>query len=130
MGVLQTLNVTPSQLYPNTWASLQTFDLICDMFRLSPKTSKGMDYIFVVVDHFSKMAYFIPCDKVNDACNISNFFFKKVIRLHGLPKRIVSGRDSKFLSHYWKTLWGKLGTKLMFSTTCHPQTDEQTEVVN
>ena len=52
------------------------------------------------------------------------------MRIHGVPRTIVSDRDVKFMSYFWKTLWGKLGTKFLFSTTCHPQTDGQTEVVN
>ena len=67
---------------------------------------------------------------MDDANNISRLFNREVVRLHGFPTTIVSNKDPKFVGHYRRTPWEKLGTKLNFSTSCHPQTDGQTEVVN
>jgi len=76
------------------------------------------------------MAHSIPCHTTFDASNVSNLYLKDVMRLHGIPKSVVSKIDTKFKSHFWLTLSRKMEIMLKFSTTYHPQVDGQTEVTN
>jgi hypothetical protein len=95
-----------------------------------PRTRKKHDSIMVVVDKLTKAAHFIPLKTTHRAADVSDIFLKEVARLHGIPKTIVSDRDPKFTSNFWKGLFKGFITNLKFSTTYHPESDGQTESVN
>ncbi|KAJ0627218.1 putative nucleotidyltransferase, Ribonuclease H [Helianthus annuus] len=92
-----------------------------------PRTFKKNDTIWVVVDRLSKSAHFLPIQQGFSVSRLSEVFTQEIIRLHGTPVSIVSHRDPRFTSRFWKGFQAAWGTKLRFSTTFHPQTDGQSE---
>ncbi|GJP47773.1 hypothetical protein CLOM_g6943, partial [Closterium sp. NIES-68] len=94
-----------------------------------PAGPSGNDAILVVVDRLRKMAHFIACQQTITTEQTAQLSIANVFRLHGLPTAIISDRDPKFTSKFWRHLWDQFGTKLQFSSAYHPQTDGRTERV-
>jgi hypothetical protein len=91
---------------------------------------QGQDCIYVVVDRLTKFAHFYAIPIEYNAVQVAEIFFREVFRLHGLPKNIVSDRDSQFIGTFWRELFRLVGTELTPSTSYHPQIDGHTEIVN
>ena len=93
-------------------------------------SSNGYTVIMVMVDILTKYAHFVALKHPFSAVNVAKEFVANVVRLHGIPTSIVSDRDKVFISAFWRTLFNLHGTKLCMSSSYHPQTNGQTEVVN
>ena len=92
--------------------------------------AKGFNYLWVVICRMTSMVHLIPVHTTMTAVQLSWIYKREIVRLHGLPNSIVSDRDSKFTSKWWRELHRVLGAKLLMSTSFHPQTDGQTERAN
>ena len=102
-------------------------DITMDFVTALPRTRAGYDMIWVIVDRLTKVAHFIPLKTGCSLEKMAQLYVKEIVRLHGVPRSIVSDRDPRFVSRFWKSLHEALGTKLSFSTAFHPQTDGQSE---
>ncbi|WVZ93760.1 LOW QUALITY PROTEIN: hypothetical protein U9M48_039717 [Paspalum notatum var. saurae] len=95
-----------------------------------PRTQKGYNSIWVVVDRLTKVAHFIPVNTTYSGARLAELYISRIVCLHGVPKKIISDRGSQFTSRFWEQLHDSLDTKLRFSIAYHPQTDGQTERTN
>lgn len=84
----------------------------------------------MVIDKFTKYGHFIPIKHPFTALHVAQIFLNNVYKLHGLPKTIICDRDRVFTSAVWQQLFKLTDTKLMMSSSYHPQTDGQTERLN
>ena len=101
-----------------------------DFITHLPKTRAGYDNLMVIVDYGTKMMILRPTHSIATVVDTARIFMDAVVRLHGLPRVIVSDRDTKFTSSFWREVCRVMGTTPAMSLEFHPQTDGQTERAN
>jgi hypothetical protein len=126
------------EVHMNTAGPLQSLpiatwkwkDISMDFVVGLPKTSKGYDSIWVIVDRLTKTAHFLPVKVKYPVITYAELYIACILSLHGVPKTIVSDQGPQFVSKFWEELHKSLDTKLLHSSAYHPQTSRQTERVN
>jgi hypothetical protein len=103
-----------------------TFDFIVKL----PKTIRGNDSICVFVDKLTKMVHFVACKEKMFAKEFAELYVDHVFRLHGLSREFITDRDVCLTSAFWQEVTELLGTRIVMSSSFHPQTDGQTERVH
>jgi transposase InsO family protein len=101
-----------------------------DFIGILPRTPSYHDTILTVVDKFTKMGHFIPTTQNVTAKGTARLLIKEIVTRHGLPDIIISDRDTRFTAALWQEIWKQFGTELKMSTSYHPQSNGQTEIVN
>ena len=117
-------------LQPLTIPSGKWEDISMDFIVGLPKTSKGYDSIWVIVDRLTKSAHFLPVKTIYRAQHYAELYISRILSLHGVPRTIISDRGTQFVARFWEHFHAALGTQLIRSSAYHPQTDGQTERIN
>nr|GEX17398.1 putative reverse transcriptase domain-containing protein [Tanacetum cinerariifolium] len=102
-------------------------NITMDFVTKLPKSSQGYDTIWVVVDRLTKSAIFAPIRETDPMDKLTRIYLKEVVTRHEIPVSIISDRDPRFASNFWRSLQNALGIRLDMSTTYHPETDGQSE---
>jgi hypothetical protein len=105
-------------------------DISMDFIVGLPRTAKGYDSIWVIVDRLAKIAHFLPVRVKYTMATYAELYIARILSLHGIPKTIVSDRGPQFVAKFWEALHKSLGTKLLHSSAYRPQTSGQTKRVN
>ncbi|KAI3684146.1 hypothetical protein L6452_33365 [Arctium lappa] len=98
-----------------------------DFVTKLPKTVKGHDAIWVIVDRLTNSAHFLPISEKYSLERLAQLYVNEIVSRHGVPLSIVSDRDTRFTSRFWASFQQEMGTRLNLSTAYHPQTDGQSE---
>ncbi|GKE99663.1 putative reverse transcriptase domain-containing protein, partial [Tanacetum coccineum] len=107
--------------WPNMKAEIATY------LTVRGTSGAAQDTIWVIIDRLTKSAHFLPMREDDMLEKLTRQYLKEVVSKHGVPVSIISDRDGKFTSHFWKSLHKALGTRLDMSTAYHPETDGQSE---
>ncbi|CAJ2633781.1 unnamed protein product [Trifolium pratense] len=102
-------------------------DIAMDFVTGLPRTQKGYDSVWVIIDRLTKSAHFLPVKTTYTASQYAKLYLEEIVSLHGVPVSIISDRGAQFTAQFWKSFQSALGTRLNLSTAFHPQTDGQSE---
>ena len=95
-------------------------DITMDFVVGLPKTIGQNDLVWVIVDRYTKSAYFLPVKTTSTMEQYAEFYVKEIVQIHGAPRSLVYDKDTTISSKFWESLQKALGTQLSFSTTYHP----------
>jgi hypothetical protein len=126
----KTTNTSPAGLLQPLPIPSQVWEDIAMDFITGLPISSGYTTIMVVVDRLTKYAHFVSMKSDYTSKSVAEAFMHNIVKLHGMPKSIVSDRDKVFTSSFWQQLFKLQGTSLAMSSAYHPQSDGQTEVLN
>ena len=112
-GLLQPLEVAEWK-----WEHI-TLDFVTHL----PRTQRRHDAVWVIVDRFTKSAHFLTVRMTFTLKEFCQLYIRDIVRLHGVSVSIVSDRDHRFTTHFWKSFQKAMGTQLTLSTAFYPQTN-------
>ena len=99
--------------------------VMMDFVTHLPRTQQKHDVVWVIVDRLMKSAHFLAVRMTFPLEGFCQLYIREIVRLHGVPVSIVSDRDPRFMTYFWKSFQKAIGTRLTMSTAFHPQTDGQ-----